>query len=136
LRVFHAAADALAPGELTEEERRFRERFVRRMARLMDPLVLWTFRVGLVVLDLWTWVVHPRHRRFVRLPLAERLGVLQAWSASRIPLRRELMKGLIALSMLPYYSSPRVQAALGYYPQEQLRAALRAREVRDERAVG
>lgn len=74
-------------------------------------------RLGLALrlLDVSPWLVPPfRARRFSRLPLDERVRVLEAHERSRFFPRRAAVHALKQVAMLAYYSRPEVEAALGY----------------------
>lgn len=74
-------------------------------------------RLGLRLLDVSPFLLPPvRRRRFSRLPLDERVRLLEAWERSRLMPRRQAMHALKLLVMLHVYSRPAIEARLGYPP--------------------
>jgi hypothetical protein len=71
--------------------------------------------LALRLLDASPWLVPPfRAHRFSRLPLEERVRLLEAHEQSRFFPRRAAVHALKQVVMLAYYSRPEVEAALGY----------------------
>jgi hypothetical protein len=77
---------------------------------------------ALRLLDVSPFLVPPfRLRRFSRLPLAERVRLLEAHEASALPPRRQAVHAFKTVAMLAFYSRPDVEAALGYpHPLERV----------------
>ena len=74
-----------------------------------------TLRLGLSLLDISPLLLPPyRMRRFSRLPLEERVRLLDAWEVSRITPRRVLIHALKQLVMMHFYSRPEIMAHLDY----------------------
>jgi len=79
------------------------------------PLTPRTLRLGLLLLDASPYLLPPyRMRRFSRLPLQERVRLLEAWERSRLTPRRVLIHALKQLVMMHVYSRPEITAHLGY----------------------
>jgi hypothetical protein len=75
------------------------------------------FGLLLRALDLSPFVLPPlRFRRFSRLPLGERIRVLDAWERSRLWPRRQAFHMLKLVGAGHFYSRPEIQARLGYPP--------------------
>jgi hypothetical protein len=71
--------------------------------------------LALRLLDLSPFLVPPfRLRRFSRLPLEERVRLLEAHEASAFFVRRAAVHAFKQVAMLAYYARPDVEAALGY----------------------
>jgi hypothetical protein len=72
-------------------------------------------RLGLRLFDLCPFFLPPiRMRRFSRLPLDQRIWILEAWEESRLMVRRQASHVLKLLVMGYFYGRPDVQARLGY----------------------
>lgn len=72
-------------------------------------------RLGLRLFDLCPFFLPPiRMRRFSRLPLDQRIWILEAWEESRLMVRRQASHVLKLLVMGYFYGRPEVQARLGY----------------------
>ncbi len=71
--------------------------------------------LALRILDLSPFLVPPfRARRFSKLPLAERVRLLEAHESSAFFPRRAAVHAFKQIAMLVYYARPEVEAALGY----------------------
>jgi hypothetical protein len=71
--------------------------------------------VALRVLDWSPFLVPPfRGRRFSRLPLDDRVALLEAHERSAFLPRRSAVHAFKQIATLAYYSRPEVEAALGY----------------------
>jgi len=100
------------------------EEFVENAGASMAAALL-----GLVrVLDLSPFFLPPfRWRRFSRLPLEERVALLEAWEGSPFPLRRQALHLLKLLVMVHFYSQPEIRERLGYPdPLERVPRSLQA----------
>lgn len=72
-------------------------------------------RLALKVFDASPFFLPPiRFRRFSRLPLDERIAVLEAWERSPLVVRRQPIHMLKLLVMSQFYSQSVVEAHLGY----------------------
>ncbi|HZU85307.1 MAG TPA: hypothetical protein VE987_20390 [Polyangiaceae bacterium] len=103
--------------------------FVDGIVGHMPRLLQLAFPLGLLLLELGTFVLLPSLRPFSRLPLPTRERYVRGWIRARSMLRRDLIKGVKGLCLLAFYSDRRVMAHLGYQPDEhvQLVAAERLR---------
>jgi len=71
--------------------------------------------LALRLLDVSPFLVPPfRRQRFSRLPLDERVRLLEAHEQSAFPPRRAAVHAFKQIATLAYYSRPEVEAALGY----------------------
>jgi hypothetical protein len=71
--------------------------------------------LALRLLDVSPFLVPPfRARRFSRLPLEERVRLLEAHESSAFFARRAAVHAFKQVAMLAYYARPEVEAALGY----------------------
>ena len=71
--------------------------------------------LALRLLDLSPFLVPPfRRHRFSKLPLDERVRLLEAHEASAFFARRAAVGAFKQVAMLAYYARPEVEAALGY----------------------
>jgi hypothetical protein len=70
---------------------------------------------ALRLLDVSPFLVPPlRLRRFSKLPLADRVALLEAHESSAFFARRAAVHAFKQVAMLAYYARPDVEAALGY----------------------
>jgi len=71
--------------------------------------------LALRLLDVSPFLVPPfRMRRFSKLPLEERVRLLEAHESSAFFVRRAAVHAFKQVAMLAYYARPEVEAALGY----------------------
>jgi hypothetical protein len=84
--------------------------WVRYMPRLFRLL----FPVGLMMLELGALFLAPSLVPFSFMSLERRRRYIAAWTHSRSPLRRDLIKAVKGICLFAYYSDARVGAALGY----------------------
>ncbi len=80
------------------------------------------FDLGLRLLDLAPFFLPPiRFRRFSRLPLADRVRILEAWETSRFWPRRQVIHMFKLVALTHFYARPEIQARLGYpHPLERV----------------
>ena len=95
----------------------FIDDWVRHMPRLLRTL----FPVGLLMLELGTFVLVPSLLPFSLLSPGRRERYVDGWVHARWRLRRDLIKGVKGLVLMAYYSDPRVQTYLGYAVDEHVR---------------
>ncbi len=127
--IFWAACEAIIPSSgVTPDQREFMIGIFHRIVNETSPLVRWSLTVGLVALEYSSLFTPPRFARFSQQPLAGRTETLTRWSSSTLSIKRELMKGLIGLSMLGYYADARVFAALEYEPEQHKADMIRYRK--------
>jgi hypothetical protein len=88
--------------------------WVRYMPRLFRLL----FPVGLMMLELGAFVLAPSLVPFSFMSLERRRRYVAAWTRSRSPLRRDLIKAVKGICLFAYYSDARVAASLGYRVDE------------------
>jgi hypothetical protein len=79
----------------------------------LHPLGTVGLTVIVYVLELAPYVFGPRRRRLSRLSASDRELALAGWETSRLPLRRQLLKGLKLAITLHAYDSPAVCASIG-----------------------
>jgi hypothetical protein len=102
---------AFAPGARELPIGRDIETFVEGLA----PAARRAMRVGLRLFDFAPFFLPPlRRRRFSRLPLEERIAVLEAWERSRFAPRRQAIHTLKMLAMIHFYGRPEIERQLGY----------------------
>jgi len=77
--------------------------------------------LGLYLLEFGTIIFVPTVVPFSKLSLEKRDKYLKGWSESKIPLRRDLIKGLKAICMIGYYAHPEVMKHIGYNLDQHLR---------------
>jgi hypothetical protein len=79
-------------------------------------------RLGLRLFDFVPFVLPPlRLRRFSRLPVDERVAILDAWERSRWVVRRQIAHLFKLLVTVQFYSRPAIEAQLGYpHPLERV----------------
>ncbi len=66
-------------------------------------------------MDFFPFFLPPlRLRRYSRLPLEDRIHLLEGWEQSRLLPLRQLVQTLKMLVMIRFYSQPAVEARLGY----------------------
>jgi hypothetical protein len=74
-----------------------------------------TFGLGLRLLDISPFFLPPiRLRRFSRLPLDDRVRLLEAWEGSRLWPRRQVLHLFKLVVFSHFYERPEIQARLGY----------------------
>jgi hypothetical protein len=73
------------------------------------------FRLGLRLLELSPFFLPPlRLRRFSRLPLEDRVTILEAWEGSRLWPRRQVLHLFKLVAFTHFYARPEIHARLGY----------------------
>lgn len=72
------------------------------------------FPVGLYLLEFATIIFHKTIKPFTALPPEEQEKYIRGWTESKIPLRRDLIKGVKGLCAAGFYAHPDVQAHIGY----------------------
>jgi hypothetical protein len=119
-RVVRALAEVVlpfgegAPTVDAEEIVEFVDAYVHHLPRLLRLL----FPVGLMMLELGAFVLGPSLVPFSAMSRGRRLRYVQSWIDASWRLRRDLIKAVKGLVLIKYYSDPRVQAYLGYRPEE------------------
>lgn len=80
------------------------------------------FQLGLRLLDLSPFFMPPlRFRRFSRLPLLDRVRILEAWESSRFGPRRQVLHMFKLVALTHFYARPEIKARLGYpHPLERV----------------
>jgi hypothetical protein len=110
-RILRGLLEALAPpaGAIPPEAAADVEAFVRRTGARAG------FRLLLRVLDLSPFVLPPLwFRRTSRLPLEDRVRVLEAWEDSRLWPRRQALAALKTVALTHVYARPETLRRLGY----------------------
>jgi hypothetical protein len=73
------------------------------------------FQLGLRFLDLSPFLVPPlRFKRFSRLPLEDRVRLLEAWESSRLWPRRQVLHMFKLVALTHVYDRPEIKARLRY----------------------
>lgn len=81
----------------------------------LGPAAESALRVGIRTMELFPFFLPPlRLRRYSRLPLEDRIHLLEAWEQSRLLPLRQLVRTLKMLVMTRFYSQPAIEARLGY----------------------
>lgn len=112
--ILRAALEGALPGG-GPSERSVSQEEVARLVRSFAAQAGVPLGAALRLLDLSPFFVPPfRLRRFTRLPLAERVRLLEAHESSAFPPRRLAAHAFKQVVMLGFYSRPDVEAALGY----------------------
>lgn len=104
----------------------FVDGYVPHMPRLLRLL----FPVGLLMLELGTFVLAPSLVPFSSMSLARRRRYVEGWVHARWRLRRDLIKAVKGLCLLAYYSDARVRERLGYAVEAHVADVSAARLVR------
>ncbi len=125
LPVFSAVLEAMVPeggpfheGALSARIEPLIEQFVAGAAAPMPAALALVLRL----IDLSPFFLPPfRFQRFSRLPLSQRVLLLEAWEKSAFPPRRQAIHLLKLLVVAHFYSRPEVEARLGYpHPLERV----------------
>ncbi len=72
------------------------------------------FPLGLMLLEFGTFIFMGRLKRFSRMPIEERELYVRSWVESRLPLRRDLIKGVKAICVASFYSNREALLHIGY----------------------
>jgi hypothetical protein len=104
--------------------------FVDGVVAQMPRILRLAFPVGLLLLELGTWLWLPSLLPFSRLDRERRERYVRGWIHARWLLRRDLIKGVKGLCLLAFYSDPRVMEHLGYRPDAHARLVAAERLVR------
>ena len=72
------------------------------------------FPLGLYLLEYGTLIFAFNPVPFSRMSAESRDKYMRGWMESKIPLRRDLIKGMKAIAMTGYYANPEVMKHIGY----------------------
>ncbi|GEM_PF-1191513 len=95
---------------LEDQMLEFLDDFVRYFPVHMKIL----FPLGLLLLEYGTFIFAGKLKPFSRLSLEERDRYVRGWVESRIPIRRDLIKGVKGLCVASFYSDHQVMDHIGY----------------------
>ncbi len=79
------------------------------------------FPLGLRLLEYGTLIFAFSPIPFSRMSLSKREQYIKGWMDSKIPLRRDLIKGMKAIALTGYYAFPEVMNHIGYNLEEHLK---------------
>jgi hypothetical protein len=95
--------------------------FLDGFVKYFPPHMKILFPLGLLLLEYGTFIFMGRLKPFSKLPLEEREKYVQGWVESKIPLRRDLIKGVKGLCVASFYSNHQVMDHIGYDIEDHLR---------------
>jgi len=129
VRAFHGVIRALCPTAPVVPELEVRiEQQVRKMMRYMQPTIAKAFIVALGVVDLAPVWRFKSLKRLHQLPQAEASALMSALGHSKIAALGDMVVGLRAAVLGPYYDLEEVGAHIGWEPAPFMRARITARE--------
>lgn len=130
VRAFHGVIRALCPPLPVVPDLEVRiEQQVRRMMRYMQPTIAKAFIAGLAVIDLAPVWRFKKLKRLHQLPAAEACDILTQMQDSKIALLGDMVVGMRAAVLGPYYDLEEVGRHIGWEPGPFMRERVRAREL-------